>query len=145
MVKRQVAVGVAGAALVAAGLAGCSSDSNEESNKTKVSVGGQEQDVKENVTCSSKEGSTVITIGDPGREVIATLSDADSPEVLSVVFGDVNGKKYMYTKDMPPSGTEGDAKATKDGNHYKVSGKAGELTQAEQPPTESFEIEATCE
>ncbi|OHV03767.1 lipoprotein LpqH [Mycobacterium talmoniae] len=140
--KREVVVAVAGLTVVVAGLSGCSKGSKAEA---KVTVGGQEQHVQGGVQCASHDGSLAITIGDANTTgVVATLSDADSPELLSVVFGDVDGSQLMYAQDMPVSGTATETKASKDGKHYKIAGTASKLDTVANPESKPFEIDVTC-
>lgn len=139
MVKREMVTALAGAAVLAAGLSGCSS--HPSAPTTKVTVGGQEQPTG-TVTCATREGSTAITIGDGA--VVATVTDADQPKLLSVVFGDVAGTKYMYVEDMPVTGAATETKATKDGKHYTLSGTASELQPVPHPQSKPFEIDVTC-
>ena len=60
----------------------------------------------------------------------------------SVGLGNVNGVTLGYQ-----SGTgQGEAKATKDGNTYKISGTATGIDMANpmQPVNKPFEIDVTC-
>lgn len=139
--KRELVTAVAGVAVLVAGLSGCSS--HPTAAAPKVTVGGQEQP-SGSVACATHEGSTAITIGDPDHGVVATLTDADAPKLLSVVFGDVGGAKYMFVEDMPVTGTVTATKVTKDGKHYTLSGTASELEAVAHPASKPFEIDVTC-
>lgn len=144
---REVMAATAGAAIMVVGLSGCSSNDPSETDTkptTKVAIGDEELSMGDSVTCGEREGATVITMGDPDHGVIATVTSADSPEVLSVVFGDVDHKQYMYVQDMP-AGTPPDATVIKDGELYKISGTASELRDIENPESKPFEIEVRCE
>ncbi|MEZ0363640.1 lipoprotein LpqH [Mycobacterium sp. pUA109] len=140
--KREVVVAVAGLTVVVAGLSGCSKGSSKP--EAKVTVGGQEQHPQGGVKCASHDGTLAITIGDPNTGVVAMLSDTDSPEVRSVVFGDVDGSQLMYVQDMPVSGTATETKATKDGKQYKISGTASKLDTVANPESKPFEVDVTC-
>lgn len=142
MKKRAMVAAAVGATGVVAGLSGCSGDSSEPT--TKVTVDGQEQPVQGSVTCKTHEQSTVIVVGDPDSGVIVTLTGTDSPEVQSVVFGDVDGEKLMYAKDMPTSGDVAETTVTKDGKHYTITGTASELKDIANPESKPFEVDATC-
>jgi lipoprotein LpqH len=147
-------VAIGGAAIVIAGLSGCSSDnkksetSGETSSaasaqgKTTVTIDGKDQEVKGTVACSSMGGNTNIAIGDATTGIGAVVSSGDSPSVQSVGLGNVNGVTLGYQ-----SGTgQGDAKVQKDGNTYKISGTATGVDMANplQPVNKPFEIEVTC-
>jgi ipoprotein LpqH len=163
-VKRGFVVAIGGAAIVIAGLSGCSSDKKSESSSspasssasetasvsatagpsgsgTKVSIDGQDQNVSGTVVCSAMGGNMNIAIGDAATGIAAVLSE-DGATVQSVGLGNVNGVTLGYQ-----SGTgQGEAKATKDGNTYKISGTATGIDMANpmQPVNKPFEIDVTC-
>jgi lipoprotein LpqH len=86
-------------------------------------------------------GNMNIAIGDAATGIAAVLS-SDGSTVQSVGLGNVNGVALGYQ-----SGTgQGDAKATKDGNAYKISGTATGIDMANpmQPVNKPFEIAVTC-
>ena len=161
--KRGLVVAIGGAAIVIAGLSGCSSDKKSESatttaeatteagtasataapsgGGTKVTIDGQDQNVKGTVVCSAMGGNMNIAIGDAATGIAAVLSE-DGATVQSVGLGNVNGVTLGYQ-----SGTgQGEAKATKDGNSYKISGTATGIDMANpmQPVNKPFEIAGTC-
>ena len=161
--KRGFVVAVGGAAIVIAGLSGCSSEKKSESTSsssasssaagtasasagpsgggTKVTIDGQDQNVKGTVVCSAMGGNMNIAIGDAATGIAAVLS-SDGSTVQSVGLGNVNGVTLGYQ-----SGTgQGEAKATKDGNAYKISGTATGIDMANpmQPVNKPFEIDVTC-
>ena len=162
--KRGFVVAVGGAALVIAALSGCSSDekksespttSKEASSEagtasataapsgggTKVSIDGQDQNVQGTVVCSAMGGNMNIAIGDAATGIAAVLS-SDGATVQSVGLGNVNGVTLGYQ-----SGTgQGEAKATKDGKTYKITGTATGIDMANpmQPVNKPFEIEVAC-
>lgn len=142
MAKRDMVAAVAGVTMAVAALAGCSGDTSTPA--AKITVGGQDQPVHGDVVCATHDGSTGITIGDATSGVIAMLTDSDSPEVQSVVFGDVDDAKLMYIKDMPVSGTPAETKASKNGKHYTISGTASKLETVPNPESKTFEIDVTC-
>jgi lipoprotein LpqH len=163
-VKRGFVVAVGGAAIVIAGLSGCSSDDKKsESPKTsaettsgagtasataapsgggtKVTIDGQDQSVKGTVVCSAMGGNMNIAIGDAAMGIAAVVSE-DGSTVQSVGLGNVNGVTLGYQ-----SGTgQGEAKATKDGSNWKISGTATGIDMANpmQPVNKPFEIAVTC-
>ncbi|KUI06115.1 lipoprotein LpqH [Mycobacterium sp. IS-3022] len=152
--KRGFLVAVGGAALVIAGLSGCSSDDKKSETtgetstaaaaegKTTVTIDGQDQAVTGTVVCSSVGGNTNIAIGDATTGIGAVVSSGDEPTVQSVGLGNVNGVTLGYQ-----SGTgQGDAKVEKDGNTYKITGTATGVDMANplQPVNKPFEIEVSC-
>jgi lipoprotein LpqH len=154
VVKRGLVVAIGGAAIVVAGLSGCSSDnkksetSGETSSaasaqgKTTVTIDGKDQQVQGTVVCSSMGGNTNIAIGDATTGIGAVVSSGDSPNVQSVGLGNVNGVTLGYQSGVG----QGEAKAEKDGNTYKISGTATGVDMANplQPVNKPFEIEVTC-
>ena len=157
--KRGLTVGVAAAAILVAGLSGCSSNKSSTGSSgspsaastsaggggaagTKVSIDGKDQQVSGSVVCTTAGGNVNIAIGGAATGIAAVLSDGNPPEVKSVGLGNVNGVTLAYT-----SGTgQGNASATKDGNSYKITGTATGVDMANpmQPVNKPFEIDVTC-
>ena len=169
MVRGLVAA-VGGAAMLAAGLVGCSSDKTTDSyagssekpaapssvasvtsgtmtasagaGTARVSIDGQPKDVTGQIVCSAAMGNLNIAIGDTATGIAVVMSP-DASKVTSVGLGNVNGVVLGYQ-----DGASGDASATatKDGSTYKVTGKATGVDMANpmQPMTKPFEIEVTC-
>jgi lipoprotein LpqH len=153
-VKRGFVVALGGAAIVIAGLSGCSSDekksetSGETSSaassqgKSTVTIDGKDQAVQGTVVCSSMGGNMNIAIGDAATGIAAVVSSGDQPTVQSVGLGNVNNVTLGYQ-----AGTgQGEAKAEKDGNTYKISGTATGVDMANpmQPVNKPFEITVAC-
>ena len=163
--KRGFVVAVGGAAIVIAGLSACSSDEKKSESPstaaatsapgtasvsataapsgggTKVMIDGQDQNVAGTVVCSAMGGNMNIAIGDAATGIAAVLSE-DGSTVHSVGLGNVNGVTLGYQ-----TGTgQGEAKATKDGSTYKISGTATGVDMANpmQPVNKPFEIDVTC-
>jgi lipoprotein LpqH len=152
-VKRGFIVAVGGAAIVIAGLSGCSSEKKSETSgetssaasaqgKTTVTIDGKDQAIQGTVVCSSMGGNMNIAIGDAATGIAAVLSDGDSPTVQSVGLGNVNGVTLGYQSGAG----QGEAKAEKDDKTYKISGTATGVDMANplQPMNKPFEIEVTC-
>ncbi len=157
--KRELTVAVAGAAILAAGISGCSSNKSTTSSSgtssgssasatsggaagTKVIIDGKDQNVTGSVVCTTAGGNVNIAIGGAATGIAAVLSDANPPDVKSVGLGNVNGVTLGYT-----AGTgQGKASATKDGNSYKITGTATGVDMANpmQPVNKPFEIDVTC-
>jgi ipoprotein LpqH len=152
-VKRGFLVAMGGAAIVIAGLSGCSSKEKAEtpgnpagatvgSGNTKVTIDGQDQNVKGTVVCSAMGGNMNIAIGDPAAGIAAVVSEGDSPTVQSVALGNVNGVALGFQSGAG----QGKATATKDGKAYKITGTATGVDVANplQPLNKPFEIAVTC-
>jgi lipoprotein LpqH len=141
-------------AILVAGLSGCSSEdkksetSGETSSaasaegKSTVTIDGNDQAVQGTVVCTSMGGNMNIAIGDAATGIAAVVSEGDEPTVQSVGLGNVNGVTLGYQSG---SG-QGEAKAEKDGNTYKISGTATGVDMANplQPVNKPFEIEVSC-
>jgi lipoprotein LpqH len=156
-VKRELTIAVAGAAILAAGISGCSSNKSSTGGggassgaSASVSAGGgpavtidgKNQNVGGSVACTTAGGNVNIAIGGAATGIGAVLTDANPPQVKSVGLGNVNGVTLAYT-----SGTgQGNASATKNGNSYKISGTATGVDMANpmQPVNKPFEIDVTC-
>ncbi|MGA9373802.1 MAG: lipoprotein LpqH [Mycobacterium sp.] len=154
--KRGFVVAVSGAALLIAGLSGCSSDDKSSSSSasasespsvtngsgtTKVTVDGADQTVEGTVVCAAMGGNVNIAIGEATTGIAAVISEGDAPTVTSVGLGNINGVTLGYA-----AGAGGEAKAEKDGNTYKISGTATGIDMANPmtPVNKPFEIEVTC-
>ena len=158
--KRGVTVAVAGAAIVVAGMSGCSSNKSTTSGSgtsssqrrpsassggaagTKVIIDGKDQNVSGTVVCTTAGGNVNIAIGGAATGIGAVLTDANPPAVKSVGLGNVNGVTLGYT----PGTGQGNASATKDGSSYKITGTATGVDMANpmQPVNKPFEIDVTC-
>ncbi len=151
--KRGLVVAVGGAAIVIAGLSGCSSDKKSETSgetssaaaaegKSTVTIDGKDQAVQGTVVCSTMGENVNIAIGDATTGIGAVVGTGDSPVVHSVGLGNVNG----VTLGFQENAGQGDAKAEKDGSTYKISGNAVGVDMANplQPVNKPFEIEVSC-
>lgn len=163
--KRGLLVAVGGAAVLIASLSGCSSNdksssssssSSKESSSsatasasataapggTKVTIDGQEQQINGSVVCAAMGGNMNIAIGESATGIAAVVTQGDSPTVQSVGLGNVNG----VTLGFQQGAGQGEAKAEKDGNNYKISGTATgiDMSNPMAPVTKPFEIDVTC-
>jgi len=161
-VKRGFVVAVGGAAIVIAGLSGCSKGTNSSSPSssassaagtasasataapsggTKVTIDGKDQSVSGTVVCTAMNGNMNIAIGDATTGIAAVLG-SDGSTVQSVGLGNVNGVTLGYQSGAG----QGSAKAEKNGNSYKISGTATGIDMANpmQPVNKPFEIDVTC-
>lgn len=154
--KRGFVVAVSGAALLIAGLSGCSSDDKSSSSSasasespsvtngsgtTKVTVDGADQTFEGTVVCAAMGGNVNIAIGEATTGIAAVISEGDAPTVTSVGLGNINGVTLGYA-----AGAGGEAKAEKDGSTYKISGTATGIDMANPmtPVNKPFAIEVTC-
>ena len=156
--KRGLTVAVAGAAILAAGISGCSSNKSStsgggtSSGGTSVATGGgggagptviidgKNQNVTGSVVCTTAGGNTTIAIGGAATGISAVLTGDNT--VKSVGLGNVNGVTLAYAQG---SG-QGNASATKNGSSYKITGTATGVDMANptQPVNKPFEIDVTC-
>src|ERR1700736_48138 len=155
VVKRGFVVGVAGAAIVVAGLTGCSSSNKQcagntcQSNGTasaKLTIDSKDQTVPQRVTCQSSPQGGQIAMGNPqdlNNLMTAQFSATDVQQMALIL----NGKKLIVQNGNPMGGS---AKMTKDGNKYTFTGKAAEAPDpsnpmnAMNPTTHDFTLEVTC-
>ncbi|GFG53907.1 hypothetical protein CQY20_11475 [Mycolicibacterium agri] len=151
--KRVFVVALGGAAIVIAGLSGCSSDKKSETSgetstaaaaegKSTVTIDGEDQAVQGTVVCNTMGENVNIAIGDATTGIGAVVGTGDEPVVHSVGLGNVNG----VTLGFQENAGQGEAKAEKDGSTYKISGTAVGVDMANpmQPVTKPFEIEVSC-
>ncbi len=164
--KREFLVAVGGAAIVIAGLSGCSSsDKKDTSNDAKatasasaatsveagdakattgagtarVSIDGKDHKVEGTVVCATVAGNVSLTVGQGASGVTATLSEGDQPSVTAVALGNIDGVSLGYTPGVPG----GSAEATKDGNTYTIKGTATGMDGMNMA-TKPFELEVAC-
>lgn len=160
---RTVTTAVGAAALLAAGLSGCSSEDSStgavaesdgaatsvaaatpvaSDSATKVTIDGQDQDVSGTVVCTAVGGNMNIVIGEATTGIAAVIGTGDAPAVQSVALGNVNGVTLGYQQGAG----QGEAKAQKDGNTYTISGTASGVDMANpmQPVNKPFEITVAC-
>ena len=152
--KRGFLVAIGGAAIVIAGLSGCGSDEKKSETigetssaasaegKSTVTIDGKDRAIEGSIVCSSMGGNMNIAIGQGMTGIVAVVSSGDSPTVQSVVLGNVDGVSLGYQSG---SG-QGEAKAEKDGNTYKISGTAvgADMANPMQPANKPFELEVSC-
>jgi len=109
---------------------------------TKVLIDGKDQNVTGSVVCTKMAGTVSIAIGQSATGIAAVLTDADPPQVKSVVLGNVNWVTLGYAQGAG----QGSATATKEGNAYKITGTATGVDMANpmQPVSKPFELDVTC-
>jgi ipoprotein LpqH len=141
-VKRAMTVAVAGAAILVAGLSGCSDNKTSTGGATKLTIDGKDQNLNGQAACTKTNGTIAIAFASSTTGVGAVLNDANPPTVKTVSLGNVNGVSLGYVSG---SG-QGEASVTKDGNTYKITGKATGMDAANPmtPVTKPFELDATC-
>lgn len=154
IVIRELMVGVGAAAALIAGMTGCSGKKTETTatatsgsvtaaagtGSVKVSIDGQPKDIEGQIACTTAMGNLNIGIG-AGATGIAVVMSPDAAKVTSVALGNIDGVALAFHE-----GAGGEAKASKDGNTYKISGTATGMDMANplQPTEKPFEIEVTC-
>lgn len=169
--KSGFLVAVGGAAIVIAGLTGCSSggesadtaatttteettttettttetetaSATAEAGATRVVIDGQEQQLQGTVVCSSMGGNMNIAIGEATTGIAAVVSEADPPAVQSVGLGNVDGVTLGFQQGTG----QGNAEVDKDGNNYTIRGNATgvDIANPLQMITKPFEIEVAC-
>jgi ipoprotein LpqH len=160
VVKRGITAGIVGVAMVAAALAGCSSNksnpgaSSSSSNSAapaaaagpQVIIDGQKQNISSQVTCTTAGDNINIGIGDASNGVGAVVSNGNPPIVHSVGLGNVNNVALGFSDAAPGQG--GDAGAAQDGKSYAIKGNAtgADMSNPQQPQQvkKSFEMDVTC-
>ncbi|OBG83312.1 hypothetical protein A5733_20255 [Mycobacterium sp. NS-7484] len=164
--KREFLVAVSGAAIVVAGLSGCSSsDKKETSGETTVSaspsattsiesgdttattgsgtarvtIDGKDHQLEGSVMCATVAGNVSLNVGQGMSGVSATLSEGDQPSVTALALGNIDGVSLGYTPGVPG----GSADVVKDGKKYTIKGNATGV-DGMNPVTKPFELEVTC-
>lgn len=155
-------MGVGGAAIVVAGLTGCSSEKKAEEKSApasaatatsgsvsasagagtaKVTIDGQPMEVQGQVACAANGGNFTIGVGDSATGIGIVMAE-DASKVTSVGLGNVNGVALGFQEGAPG----GSASATKDGKSYTITGTATGVDMANpmQPVTKPFEIAVSC-
>ena len=149
--KRGLLVAAAGAAIVVAGLTGCSSGTKQSVGQAsaKLTIDGKDQTVPQPVACQQTPQGGQIGMGngqDQNNFMVAQFSPTDVQQMT--LFS--NGKKLIVQNGNPMGGS---AKMTKDGSKYTFTGKAAEMQGAPDPsnpmaemnpPTHDFTLEVTC-
>ncbi|KJX74839.1 lipoprotein LpqH [Mycobacterium lepromatosis] len=118
-----------------------SSINDAAAEETKVTIGGQPQNVSGPVMCSTTNGKFSIAIGDMITGVIVGL-EPDASVVHNAGLGTIDGVVIAFTEGVPGE----NASATKNGNTYQITGIASSVdnTNTGQQVHKPFEIEATC-
>jgi ipoprotein LpqH len=162
-VKREFVIAL-GAMTIVAGMTGCSGDDKASGpssssaassttssaaassstpaaapGETKVTVGGQPQNVSGPVVCATNGGRFSIAVGDMVTGIIVGL-EADGSVVHSAGLGTVNGVVMSFTEGAPGN----TATATKNGNAYHISGTATGADNAGQQVSQPFTVDVTC-
>jgi ipoprotein LpqH len=91
------------------------------------------------VVCETNQGRFSVAIGDMITGVIVGL-EQDASTVRSAGLGTVDGVVLSFTEGAPGN----DAKATKNGSVYQITGTATGVDNAGGPVSKTFEVDATC-
>ena len=167
--KHELLIAIGAATIAVGGLAACSNDDESSSTSATaasssssaassasattsasvssaagsamVTIDGQPRDVGGQVVCATNDGKFSIAIGDMITGVIVGL-EPDGSVVHNIGLGDLNGAVLSFTEGVPGN----NASATKDGNHYKITGTATGVDNANpaQQVSKPFEIDVTC-
>jgi ipoprotein LpqH len=163
-VKSGLLVAVGGAAILIAGLSGCSSgDKKSETSSsssssasssaspsssakasgggTKLTIDGADQPISGTPVCATMGGTVNIAIGQAGTGIAAVLSEGDAPKVTSIALGNVGGAALAVGPGA------GEATATKVGNTYTIKGNAMGTDMANPMAgmvTKPFELVVAC-
>lgn len=106
----------------------------------KLTVGGTPANVTGSVVCATDNGKFSIAVGDMGTGFIVGLEqDASVVHNIGLPIMD-DGLVLAFTEGAPGN----DAKATKDGNTYKVTGTVTGTDNANTQVSKPFDIEVTC-
>ena len=173
LMLRGLTVGVGSAAILVAGLVGCSGKKSEgayneasESTSSMSSMSSAVSATSGSVTASAGAGTAKVSIDGQPKDItgqiacstamgnlnigvgdaatgIAVVMSPDASKVTSVGLGNVNGV-VMGFQDGAGGGTN--ASATKDGSTYTITGTATGVDMANpmSPMTKPFEITVTC-
>jgi lipoprotein LpqH len=160
-VKRGLLVAVGGAAIVIAGLSGCSSDEKKSdassssatsksssssasasaSGATKLTVDGADQPLSGTPACQKMGDTMNIAIGQSGTGVAAVIGGGDQPKVTSVALGNIGGVALAVGPGV------GEATATKEGDTYTIKGNATGADMSNPMAgmvTKPFELVVAC-
>ena len=146
--KREFGVALVGAAIVVAGLSGCSS--NKACNgascaaggegTAKVTVDGKDQSVSGKILCVTTGDTVDMTVGDQTKG--ATTAEVKGPDVTHVsIWNGTTALAYVKGTPQMPGAPASDATSTKDGNTYKIS---GHLMGTGDMSSHPFTMEITC-
>src|SRR5215475_4563884 len=129
------------AAVLVAGLAGCSSPPSALGGTTaKVTIDGKDTGNPHAVTCSQTGWAWTIETPDKAKGFTAVIETGDSVTARSVDFRNFGGFSGLYWGDI------GKAEVTGVGGKYTISGSAqGNFTDnPSKEVTATFRIEAHC-
>lgn len=166
--KRGLLVAVSGAAMLIAGLSGCSSSADKpaasesssssssesssasssasesaeaSSGATKLTIDGADKGITGAPTCTTMGDTVAIAIGQGTTGIAATVSAGDAPTVSTVALGNVDGAMLAVGAGA------GDATASKDGNTYTIKGNATGADMSNPMAgivTKPFELVVAC-
>ena len=133
---RGLVIGAGSAALVVAGLTGCSSD-NKAGDKTATASAATA--TSGSVSASAGAGTARVTIDGEPMDVQGQVACASNGGTFTIGVGDAaTGIGIVMAEDA--------STATKDGKTYTVTGTATGVDMANpmQPVTKPFEIAVSC-
>lgn len=149
---RGLVVGIGCAAILVANMTSCATKGPKRigpphialpvpAANAAVSIDRRPQPIRGPVACRNDVGDFSIAVGEAGTAIAVTLAP-DASKVTSVGLGEVYGVLMGYHDGSPG----GDAKATKVGRTYTITGTATGVHAANwmEPITKPFEIKVTC-
>ena len=90
------------------------------------------------ITCVSYDGKTTLLIEGQDSSVSGVMTQSNPPAVEAVAMDNVNGVSLGYTE-----GSQGSARATKNGSTYTITGSAPAVV-GNDAVTKNFQISVTC-
>ena len=135
---RGLVIGAGSAALVVAGLTGCSSDDKAGDNKAEDKASAATA-TSGSVSASAGAGTAKVTIDGEPMDVQGQVACASNGGTFTIGVGDAaTGIGIVMAEDA--------STATKDGKTYTVTGTATGVDMANpmQPVTKPFEIAVSC-
>jgi ipoprotein LpqH len=174
VVKRALVIAVGGAAILAGGLAGCSSDKSatetvSSATETAKSAASSASSAATSATDAVKgnpaPGEAVVSIDGQDQNITGTVVCTAAGGNYNIAIGEaMTGIAVVLAEDASSvtsvalgnvngvtlgygqGAPGGEASATKDGSTYKVTGSATGVDMANptQPVTKPFEVTVTC-
>jgi lipoprotein LpqH len=148
-VKRGFVVALGGAAIVVAGLAGCSSNKASEGNNTaaagkgsaKLTIDGKDQTISGDIGCTTTGDTVSIALGDQSKGLVGATVKGNEVETVGII---IDGQPLAYAKGTPNN----EAKLTKDGSKYMIAGSLTGMPDMSNPmagPSKhDFTMDVTC-
>ncbi len=137
---------VLGAGALALALSGCNSVDNPiaPGGDASIRVDGRDLALPDkSVGCVTRDGRLYMSVGSTGNTgITAVVTEGDSPEVMSVGLGAVDGVTLGYVRGVPG----GTASVKKMMKTYTITGEATGINMANplNPARKQFEFKVRC-